>query len=124
MDTTGEPPAKRFKRTHRGRRSSAAQTKFEQRNEWYFPGSSAFAWSAHNGWNSKLAALIQQVMEMNERVRQSEEAAEQARELLDAHRTAGQMPEERMDRTEASVTGTSPAGGWARQGTGARGTRG
>ena len=36
MDTTGEPRAKRVKKTHRGRRSSAAQTKREQRNEWYF----------------------------------------------------------------------------------------
>ena len=44
-------------------------------------------------------------------MRQSEEAAEQARQLLEAHRTAGQMMEERMNRTEASVTGTSPAGG-------------
>ena len=45
-------------------------------------------------------------MEMKERMRQSEEAAEQARQLLEAHRTAGQMLEERMNRTEASVTGT------------------
>ena len=59
----------------------------------------------------QVAALIQQVMEMNERMRQSEEAAEQARQLLEAYRTAGQMLEERMNRTEASVTGTSPAGG-------------
>ena len=48
MDTTGEPPAKRFKRTHRGRRSSAAQTNREQRNEWYFPGSFAFGWLVQN----------------------------------------------------------------------------
>ena len=60
-------------------------------------------------FGSRVAALIQQVMEMNERMRQSEEAAEQARQLLQAHRTAGQMQEERMNRTEASVTGTSPA---------------
>ena len=59
----------------------------------------------------QVAALIPQVMEMNERMRQSEEAAEQARQLLEGHRTAGQMLEERTNRTEASVTGTSPVGG-------------
>ena len=67
------------------------------------------------GWprivEQQVAALIQQVMEMNERMRQGEEAAEQARQLLETHKTAGQMLEERMNRTEASVTGTSPAGG-------------
>ena len=36
---------------------------------------------------------------------------EQARQLLEAHRTGGQMLEERMSRTEASVRDTSPAGG-------------
>ena len=46
MDTAGEPPAKRVKITHRGQRSSAAQEKRDQRNEWYFPGSLAFAWLA------------------------------------------------------------------------------
>ena len=46
--TAGEPPAKRVKRTHRGRRSSATQEKRDQRNEWYFPGSFAFAWLAQD----------------------------------------------------------------------------
>ena len=58
----------------------------------------------------QVAALIQQVMEMNERMGQSKEAAEQARQLLEAQRTAGQMLEERMNRTEASVTDTYLAG--------------
>ena len=48
MNTTGQPPTKRLKKTHRGRRSSACQTNREQRNEWYFPGSFAFAWLARN----------------------------------------------------------------------------
>ena len=39
------------------------------------------------------------------------ESAEQARQLLEAHRTAGQMLEERMSRTEASARDTSQAGG-------------
>ena len=53
-------------------------------------------------------------------MQKSEEAVEQAGQLLEAHRTAGQMLEERMSRTEASVTDASLAG-WirARQGTGA-----
>ena len=42
----------------------------------------------------QVAALIQQVMETSERLRQSEEAAEQARQLLEAH--ALQMLEERL----------------------------
>ena len=42
-----------------------------------------------------------------ERQRQNEESAEQARH----HRTAGQMLEERMSRTEAGVRDTSLAGG-------------
>ena len=59
----------------------------------------------------QVAALIQQVMELNERMRQSEETAEQARQLLEAHRIAVKMLEKRMNRTEASVTDASLAGG-------------
>ena len=58
-----------------------------------------------------MAALILQVTEMTDRLRQNEESAEQARQLLEAHRTAGQMLEERMSQTEASVRDTSLAGG-------------
>ena len=48
-------------------------------------------------------------------MRQSDEAAEQARQLLEAHRNAGQMLEERLNRAEATVTAeTSPAGGCQR----------
>ena len=67
------------------------------------------------GWprivEQQVAAMIQQVMEMNERMRWNEKVAEQARQLLETHRTARQMLEERMNRTEASVTGTFSAGG-------------
>ena len=59
----------------------------------------------------QIAMLLQQVMEVSDRLRQNEESSEQVRQLLDAHRTAGQMLEERMSRTEASVRDTSQAGG-------------
>ena len=59
----------------------------------------------------QVAALIQQVTEMSDRLRQNEASAEQVRQLLEAHRTAGQVLEERMNRTEASVRDTSQAGG-------------
>ena len=52
----------------------------------------------------QVAALIQQMMEMSERMRQSGEAAEQASQLLEANRNAGQMLEERLNRAEAIVT--------------------
>ena len=42
--------------------------------------------------------LFQQVMEVSDRLRQNEESSEQVRQLLEAHRTAGQMLEERMNR--------------------------
>ena len=59
----------------------------------------------------QIAMLLQQVMEVTDRLRQNEESSEQVRQLLEAHRTAGQMLEERMNRTEASVRDTSQAGG-------------
>ena len=59
----------------------------------------------------QVAMLLQQVMEVSDRLRQSEESSEQVRHLLEAHRTAGQMQEEGMNRTEASVRDTSQAGG-------------
>ena len=43
------------------------------------------------------------------RLRQDEESSEQVRQLLEADRTAGQMLEEQMSRTEASVRDTSLA---------------
>ena len=66
------------------------------------------------GWSEimeqQVAALIQQVMEMSERMLQSS-AAEQARQLLEAHRSAARMLE-RLDRAEATATtDTSLAGG-------------
>ena len=59
----------------------------------------------------QLAMLFQQVMEVSDRLRQSEESSEQVRQLLEAHRTAGQMLEEGMNRTEASARDKSQAGG-------------
>ena len=59
----------------------------------------------------QIAMLLQQVMEVSDRLRQSEESSEQVRQLLEAHRRAGQMLEERLNRTEASVRDTSQAGG-------------
>ena len=59
----------------------------------------------------QIAMLLQQVMEVSDRLRQNEESSEQVRQLLEAHRTAGQMLEERMNRTVASVRDTSLAGG-------------
>ena len=56
----------------------------------------------------QIAMLLQQVMEASDRLRLSEES-EQVRQLLEAHRTARQMLEERMNRTEASVRDTSQA---------------
>ena len=80
----------RQKKTHRGRRSSASRTKREQRNDWYFSGLFAFAWLAEI-MEQQVAALVQQVMEMSDRLRQSEEAAEQARQLLEAHRNGSDV---------------------------------
>ena len=59
----------------------------------------------------QIAMLHQQVMQVSDRLRQNEESSEQVRQLLDAHRTAGKMLEERMNQTEASVRDTSQAGG-------------
>ena len=69
MDTAGEAPAKRVRKTHLGRRSAAAQKKRDQRNEQYYPGSFAFVWLARIV-EQQIAMLLQQVMEMNERMRQ------------------------------------------------------
>ena len=77
-----------------------------------FLGSFAFCVVGRKSLEHQVAALMQQVMEMTERTRQREEAAEQTRRLLEAHRNAGQMLEERMSRAEAAATAeTSPAGG-------------
>ena len=58
----------------------------------------------------QIAMLFQQVMEVSDRSRQNEESSERVRQLQ-ARRTAGQMLEERMNWTEASVRDTSQAGG-------------
>ena len=80
MDTAGEPPAKRVKRTHRGRRSSVAQeNQRDQRKR------VVFSW---------FVCVLRGQLRIMERQRQNEESAEQARH----HRTAGQMLEERMSR--------------------------
>ena len=64
----------------------------------------------------QVAALTQQVMEMSERLRQGEEAAEQARQLLEAHRRAGLILEERMNRAEAAATAETLSAGRIRPG--------
>ena len=46
---------------------------------------------------------VDSASDRNDRSIEAEEPAEQARQLLEAHRTAGQKLEERMTRTEASV---------------------
>ena len=56
----------------------------------------------------QIAMLLQEVIEMTDRLRQNEESSEQVRQLLEAHRTAGQMLEERMNRT-AQAGGNSAA---------------
>ena len=58
----------------------------------------------------QITMLLQQVMEMTDRWRQNEESSEQVRQLLEAHRTAEQMLEERVNWTEASVRDTFQAG--------------
>ena len=59
----------------------------------------------------QIAMLHQQEMQMTDRLRQNDESSEQVRQLLEAHRTAGQMLKERMNRTEASVRFSFQAGG-------------
>ena len=59
----------------------------------------------------QIAIMLQQVIEVTDRLKQNEESSEQVRQLLEAPRTAGQMLEERMNWTEASVRDTSQAGG-------------
>ena len=59
--------------------------------------SSILVRSHSRGWlrimEQQIAMLLQRVMEVSDRLRQSEES-EQVRQLLEAHRTAGQMLEE------------------------------
>ena len=97
MDTAGESPVKQAEKAHRERRSSAGQKKRDQRNEKYYPGAYALARLAQN--YEQVAMLLQHVMEVSDRLRLSEESSEQVRQLLEAHRTTGQMLEERMNRT-------------------------
>ena len=62
----------------------------------------------------QVAMLLQQVMEVNERIRLSEESSEQVRQLLEAHRTAGQMLEERMNQSDGSECERYVSGWWQR----------
>ena len=106
MDTAGEW----VRKTHRGRRSAAAQKKRDQRNEQYYPGAFAFVWLAQNYGtaNCNVASTSDGSVRS---IETEEESSEQVRQLLEAHRTVGQMLEEGMNRTEASVRDTSQAGG-------------
>ena len=84
------------KENYRGRRSSASGTKREHKNKWYFPGSFSIARLARKH-GAKSCGL---------------DPAKQARQLLEAHMSAGQILEERMNRAEAAATAeTLPAGG-------------
>ena len=81
MDTVGEPPAK-----------VATQTGLAQ----------------NHGTTS---CSVDSASDRNDRSIEAEEPAQQAGQLLEAHRTAGQKLEERMSRTEARMRDTSLAGG-------------
>ena len=110
MDTAGESPVKRVKKTHRGWRSSAGQKKRDQRNEKYCPGAFAFAWLAHNYGTASCNVATTS----DGGVR----SIETERGIVGAGKTLAGSPqdgwaelEERMNRTEASVRGTSQACG-------------
>ena len=100
----------RVKKTRRGWVSSAGQKKLDQRNEKYFPGASAFAWLAQNDGTARcnVASTSEEGVRS---IETGEESSQHVRQHLEAHRTAGKMMEERINRTEASVTDTSQAGG-------------
>ena len=95
MDTAGESPEKRVKKTHRGWRSSAGQKKCDQRNEKYYPGAFAFEWLSQNDGT----ASCNVASTSDEGVR----SIETERGIVGAS--------ERMNQTEASVRDTSQAGG-------------
>ena len=98
--------------TLRGPRSSAGQKKRDQRNEKYFPGAFAFAWLAQNDGTAR-CNVASTSKEGVRSIETGEESSQQVRRLLEAHRTAGQVMKERINRTEASVRDTSQAGGSA-----------
>ena len=89
MDTAGEPSAERVKRTHRGRSSSAAQEKRDQRNKWCFPGSFVFAWLPQKHGTTSCSVDSGS----------------------DRHDRSGRTRNLRKSRTEARVRDTSLAGG-------------
>ena len=93
MDTAGDAPAKRVRKTHRGRRSAAAQKKRDQRNNQYYPGSFAFVWLAQNYGtaNCNVASTSDGGVRSIETERGTVGAGETKAE---ADRTAGQMLEE------------------------------
>ena len=108
MDTTGEPPAKLRGLTHRGRRSSAAQTQREQRNELYFLGSVAFALLVQSYGTASCS--VDPASDGNDRTKETEQAAEQARQFLEV----GQVLKERPIGSECDryvqLVGLGPAG--------------
>ena len=102
---------KRVRKTHRGRRSAAAQKKRDQRNEQYYPGSFVFAWSAQNYGtaNCNVASTSDGSIRLIETERGSVGAGETtAGSPQDSWADAGRA---RMNWTEASVRDTSQAGG-------------
>ena len=106
MDTAGESPAKRVRKTHRGRRSAAAQKKRDQRNKKYFPGSFAFVWLAQNYGTAN--CNVASTSDGSDRSIETERGVVETNETTaGTHRTAGEMLEEPMNRTEATVRDTS-----------------
>ena len=75
-----------------------------------FQVSFAFAWFAQS-FGTTSCSVVQEVTVVTDRLTQNQEFAEQARQLLEAHRTAGQMLEERVSWTDAFVRNTFLAGG-------------
>ena len=110
MDTAGESPAKRVKKTHRGWRSSAGQRMGDQRNDKYYFGAFAFEWLAQNYGTANCSVASTR----DGGVR----SIETERGIVGAGETIAGSPQdgwadagERMNRTEASVRDTSQAGG-------------
>ena len=104
-------PVKWVKKTHRGQRSSAGTQEARSKEREVLSWCLRIRLCSSELWKQQIAMLLHQVMEVSDRLRQNEESSEQVRQLLEAHRTAGQMLVERKNRTEASARDISQAGG-------------
>ena len=120
MDTAGESPAKRVRKTHRGRRSAAAQKKRDQRNKKYFPGSFAFVWLAQNYGTAN--CNVASTSDGSDRSIETERGVVETNETTaGTHRTAGEMLEEPMN-PDGSDCERYVSRLWQWYGQGARGT--